>query len=60
MTSEALDTLSEEFADEYSPAGYRPQFDEERQEWYQVVDSEEGMERRDIEEKYYPIFDRYL
>ncbi len=59
-TKEKLEDLSEEFAENYDSVRYPIQYDPMREAYFQVVPGEEGDECQVVEEKYYPIIDRYV
>lgn len=56
--SQYFDELSDEFADQYDVKF--PLQQDEKGKWYQVIQGEEGMEREDVEEKFYPILNRFI
>ncbi len=58
-TKECLDDLAEEFGVNY-PLGVPIEYDAHLETYYQVVQGEEGFERVDIEDKYYPIISRFI
>lgn len=58
-TKEQLDDLAEEFGVNY-PLGVPIEYDDSTETYYQVVDGEDGFERVDIEDKYYPIIGRFI
>lgn len=58
-TKEALDDLAEDFAVSY-PLGTPIQYDDNTESYFMVVCAEDGDERVDIEDKYYPIISRFI
>lgn len=58
-TKEYLDDLAEEFGVNY-PLGVPIEYDDYTETYYMIVEGEEGQERVDIEDKYYPIISRFI
>jgi hypothetical protein len=58
-TKEMMDDLAEEFGVNY-PMGIQIQYENHTGTYFMVVEGEEGMERVDIEDKYYPIIERFI
>ena len=58
-TKEQLEDLAEEFGANY-PLGKQIEYDDHLETYYMIVDGEEGQERVDIEDKYYPIIGRFI